>query len=32
MYNNPNLDLIKINAYAKSDHIPSINSQDFEHK
>ena len=32
MCNNPNIDLVKINAYAKFDQIPSIHSQDFERK
>ena len=31
-YNNPNLDLVKVNAYAKFDQIPSICSQDIERK
>ena len=30
--NNPNLKLIKVNAYAKFDQIPSIRSQDNECK
>ena len=29
---NPNLDVVKVNAYAKFDHIPSILSQDIEQK
>ena len=32
MRNNPNLDLVMVNAYAKSDQISSIGSQDIEHK
>ena len=32
MGNNPNLDLVKVNAYAKFDQIPSIRSQDIEQK
>ena len=32
MPNNPNLDLVKINAYAKFGLIPSIRSQDIEGK
>ena len=32
MCNNPNLDLDKLNAYAKFDQIPSIRSQDIERK
>ena len=31
-HNNPNLDLVKVNAYAKFDQIPSICSQDIELK
>ena len=30
--NNPNLDVVKVNAYAKFDQIPSIHSQDIEQK
>ena len=30
--NNPNLDLVNINAYAKNCQIPSINPQDIELK
>ena len=30
--NNPNLDLVKVNAYAKFGLIPSIRSQDIEPK
>ena len=30
--NNPNLDLVNINVYAKFGHIPSIGSQDIEQK
>ena len=32
MGNNPNLDVVKVNAYAKFDQIPSISSQDIERK
>ena len=32
VYNNPNPDLVNINAYAKFGHIPSIHSQDIERK
>ena len=32
LWNNSNLDLVKINAYAKFDQIPSIHSQDTEQK
>ena len=32
MHNNPNLDLVNINAYAKCAPIPSIYSQDIERK
>ena len=32
MRNNPNLHLVKVNAYAKSDQNPSICSQAFEQK
>ena len=31
-HNNPNLDLVKVNAYAKFDQIPLIHSQDIEQK
>ena len=31
-HNNPNLDLVKANAYAKSDQIPLTYSQDIERK
>ena len=30
MHNNPNLDLVNINAYAKFGQIPSICSQDID--
>ena len=30
--NNPNLDLVLVNAYAKFDQIPPIHSQDIEQK
>ena len=30
--NNPNLDLVRVNAYAKFDQNPSIRSQDIEWK
>ena len=30
--NNPNLDLVKVKAYAKFDQTPSIHSQDIEWK
>ena len=30
--NNPNLDLDEVNAYAKSDQMPSIGSEDIEQK
>ena len=30
--NNPNLDVVKVKVYAKSDQIPSIGSQDKEPK
>ena len=32
MRNNPSLELVKVNAYAKFGHIPSIRSQDIERK
>ena len=32
MRNNPILDLVKVNAYAKVDPIPSLLSQDIERK
>ena len=32
MRNNPNLDQVKVNAYAKLDQILSIRSQDIERK
>ena len=32
MRNNPKLDLVNINAYAKFDPIPSISSQDIKWK
>ena len=32
MYNNPNLDLININAYIKFGQNPSIGTQDIEKK
>ena len=32
MGNNPNLDLIKVKAYAKFDQNPSFRSQDIERK
>ena len=32
MHNNPNLDLLKVNAYANFDEIPSISSQGIEQK
>ena len=32
MCNNPNLDLVNINAYAEFGQIPSIRSQDIEQK
>ena len=32
MHNNPNLDLVSINAYAKFGQIPSICSQNIERK
>ena len=32
MSNNPYVDLVKINAYAKNDQIPSNGSQDIEQK
>ena len=32
MHNNPNLDLVNVNAYAKFDQIPSIRSPDIEPK
>ena len=32
MCNNPNLDVVNINAYAKFGQIPSICSQDIERK
>ena len=32
MFNNPNLDLVNINAYAKFGQIPSIHSQVIEQK
>ena len=32
MGNNPNLDLVKVKAYAKFDHNPSIRSQDIVRK
>ena len=32
MRNNPNLDLVKVNAYAKFDRIPSVCSQDIVRK
>ena len=32
MRNNPNVDLVNVNAYAKSGLIPSICSQDIEWK
>ena len=31
-HNNPNLDLVMLNAYAKFDHIASICSEDIERK
>ena len=31
-HNNSNLDLVKVNAYAKFDQIPSTGSQDIERK
>ena len=31
-HNNPNLDLVIVNAYAKFDQIPSIPSEDIERK
>ena len=30
--NNPNLYVVKVNAYAKFDQVPSIHSQDIEWK
>ena len=32
LFNHPNLHLVNINAYSKSDQNPQINSQDIEHK
>ena len=32
VFNHPNLHLVNINAYTKSDRNPQINSQDIEHK
>ena len=32
MRNNTNVDLVKVNAYAKCDQIPPIRSQDIERK
>ena len=32
MQNNPNLDLVTVNAYAKFDQIPSISLEDIEWK
>ena len=32
LFNHPNLHLVNINAYAKFDGNPEINSQDIEHK
>ena len=32
MHNNLNLDLVKVNAYAKFDQVPSVCSQDTEQK
>ena len=32
MFNNPNLDLVKVNVYAKFDQIPSICSEAIEQK
>ena len=32
LFNHPNLQLVNINMYTKSDQNPQINSQDIEHK